>query len=389
MRRHQRFHEKVVLCVLITLGSLGLLFMFWNGSQLQETDNIVTETIYRKDLPKVVIANATKLVLKPKCQGNKTFVDLPTFNQQPQHIKNFLMYKHCREFDMIQNVPDKCGGREGSRNVFLLLVVKSDPFNQDRREMVRKTWGKEREFRGVLIRRVFISGISPDLKERKKLNQLLAMENREHSDILQWDFLDTFFNLTLKQYKLLQWVNDFCPSAQFLFNGDDDVFANSDNMVDYLLSVKAHQHLFVGHLIHGVGPIREKWSKYYVPELVTTINSYPPYIGGGGILMSLYTARIIYHKAQDLELYPIDDVFLGMCLAKAGLAPHSHIGFRTTGVRVPSTQDDSFNPCYYRELLLVHRFRPYELLLMWDAVHNANLKCAYSSQKSMLEKRSV
>ncbi|XP_078279715.1 N-acetyllactosaminide beta-1,3-N-acetylglucosaminyltransferase 3-like [Rhinoraja longicauda] len=382
MRKFQRFLEKVVLCVLITLG---LVFVFWNDGPLQETDDIVTEAIHPKDSPKLVV---DAIRLKPKCRGNKTFLDQPAFDQQPQHIKNFLMYKHCREFDMIQNVPNKCGGQEASRNVFLLLVVKSDPFNQDRRDMVRKTWGKEREFQGVQIRRVFISAVSPDQKERKKLNWLLAAENREHGDILQWDFLDTFFNLTLKQYKLLQWVNEFCPSARFIFNGDDDVFANTDNMVDYLLGVKSHQHLYVGHLIYGVGPIREKWSKYYVPELVTTSHSYPPYIGGGGILMSVYTANIIYRTAKILELYPIDDVFLGMCLAKAGLAPNSHMGFRTAGIKVPSIQDDSFNPCYYRELLLVHRFRPYELLLMWDAVHNASLRCAYSPQRTALEERS-
>ncbi|XP_059815290.1 N-acetyllactosaminide beta-1,3-N-acetylglucosaminyltransferase 3-like [Hypanus sabinus] len=385
MRRHRRFHEKVVLGVLITLG---LFFMFWDNVRLRETGD-VAETVHRKDLPKVVTADATRSVLKPKCHANTTLLHLSSFHQENEHIKNFLLYKHCREFDMIENVPDKCGGREGSHNVFLLLVIKSDPFNQDRREVVRKSWGKEREFNGVLIKRVFISGVSPDQKENRKLNQLLAMENREHRDVLQWDFLDTFFNLTLKQYKLLQWVSEYCPSAKFIFNGDDDAFVNTDNMVDYLLGMKVLQHLFVGHLIYGVGPIREKWSKYYVPEIVTTIKSYPPYAGGGRILMSVYTAHIIYHIAQDLELFPIDDVFLGMCLAKAGLAPRSHSGFRTAGISVPSTQGESFNPCYYRELLLVHRFRPFELLLMWDAVHDANLKCARAPQKSASTERTT
>ncbi|XP_059819071.1 N-acetyllactosaminide beta-1,3-N-acetylglucosaminyltransferase 3-like [Hypanus sabinus] len=385
MSRHRRFHEKVVLGVLITLG---LFFMFWDNIRRRETD-VVAETVHLNDLPKVVTGDVTESVLKPKCHANKTLLHLSSFHQEKEHIKNFLMYKHCREFVMIQNVPDQCGGREGSQNVFLLLVIKSHPFNHDRREMIRKTWGREREFNGVLIKRVFISGVSSDQNESRKLNQLLAMENREHRDILQWDFLDTFFNLTLKQYKSLQWVSEFCPSAKFIFNGDDDVFANTDNMVDYLLGMKVHQHLFVGHLVYGFGPKRQKSSKYYVPEIVTTIKSFPPYFSGAGILMSVYTAHIIYHIAQDLELFPIDDVFLGMCLAKAGLAPHSHSGFRTAGVRVPSTLDESFNPCYYRELLLVHHFRPFELLLMWDAVHDANLKCVRAPQKSESTERTT
>ncbi|XP_067824579.1 N-acetyllactosaminide beta-1,3-N-acetylglucosaminyltransferase 3-like [Heptranchias perlo] len=349
------------------------------------------ETIQSSRLHNVIAISAEKPKLASTCKENRTVLDLPEFMEQPQHIQNYLKYKHCREFNIVQNVPDKCGGRERSQDVFLLLVIKSDPFNHDRRDMVRKTWGKERKFRGVQIRRVFISAVTPNQREWRKLNRLLAMENREHQDILQWDFLDTFFNLTLKQYKLLQWVNDYCPKAQFIFNGDDDVFVNSDNMVDYLLSVeegkKGGQHLYVGYLIYGVGPIRDEWSKYYIPEVVTTSRSYPPYIGGGGILMSSYTAKVIYGVSRELELYPIDDVFFGMCLEKAGLSPKSHMGFRTAGMRVPSPREDSFNPCYYRELLLVHRFQPYELLLMWDAVHNISLKCARSPQRAKLEQK--
>lgn len=34
------------------------------------------------------------------------------------------------------------------------------------------------------------------------------------------------------------------------------VFAHTDNMVAYLQSHNPDQHLFVGHLIHNVGPIR-------------------------------------------------------------------------------------------------------------------------------------
>ncbi|XP_059817461.1 N-acetyllactosaminide beta-1,3-N-acetylglucosaminyltransferase 3-like [Hypanus sabinus] len=385
MSRHRRFHEKVVLGVLITLG---LFFMFWDNDQCRETD-VVAETVHRNDLPKVVTGDATESVLKPKCHANTTLVHLSSFHQEKEHIKNYLMYKHCREFDMIQNVPDKCGGREGSQNVFLLLVIKSHPFNQDRWEMIRKTWGKEREFNGVLIKRVFISGVSSDQNENRKLNQLLAMENREYRDILQWDFLDTFYNLTLKQYKLLQWVSEFCPSAKFIFSADDDAFVNTDNMVDYLLGMKVQQHLFMGRLIYGFGPKRQKSSKYYIPEILTTIKFYPPYISGAGILMSVYTAHIIFHIAQDLELYPIDDVFFGMYLAKAGLAPHHHSGFRTAGFSVPSTQDESFNPCYYRELLLVHRIRTFEMLLLWDAVHDANLKCVHAPQTSASTERTT
>ncbi|XP_041059673.1 N-acetyllactosaminide beta-1,3-N-acetylglucosaminyltransferase 3-like [Carcharodon carcharias] len=373
MRHHFRLFEKVAL---VCIGVLGLVFIFTHNSPSQRIDGVPKKTIHPISSQKISIEKPKPA---PLCKENASVLILKNFAKEPPHIKDFLTYKHCRKFNLIQNVPEKCGGRERSHDVFLLLVIKSNPINHDRREMVRRTWGKEQEFRGVQIRRVFITAVSTDQHEQWKLNWLLDLENRQHQDILQWDFLDTFFNLTLKQYKLMEWMDHYCPKAQFIFNGDDDVFVNIDNTVEYLLSMDASQHLYVGYLIYMVGPIREKWSKYYVSELVTAAKSYPPYIAGGGILMSRHTAGIIYKMARIIEFLPIDDVFMGMCLEKAGLAPKSHMGFRVVGVRVPSPQDDSFNPCYYRELILVHRFKPYELLLMWEAVHNSSLRCGRSS----------
>lgn len=39
----------------------------------------------------------------------------------------------------------------------------------------------------------------------------------------------------------------------------------------------------------------------------------------------------------------------------------------------------SFDPCFYRDLLLVHRFLPFEMLLMWDALNQPQLLCGRQS----------
>lgn len=173
----------------------------------------------------------------------------------------------------------------------------------------------------------------------------------------------------------LQWQETRCTNASFILNGDDDVFAHTNNMVSYLQGYNPDHHLFVGHLIYNVGPIRIPWSKYYVPNIVTQEEYYPPYCGGGGFLLSRFTAAALRRAARTLDLFPIDDVFLGMCLKHEGLKPASHSGIRTAGVWAPSARLSSFDPCFYRELLLVHRFLPYEMLLMWDALSQTNLTC--------------
>lgn len=328
--------------------------------------------------------NSTYVFSWPKCQQNTSAANIAEFNSLPNSIKDFLYYRHCRHFSMLLDIPDKCGGADKSGEVFLLLVIKSSPGNYERREVLRKTWGEERLHNGVWIRRIFISGTTESGFEKERLNKLLELEQQEHNDILQWDFSDTFYNLTLKQILFLEWMERNCPNAHFLLNGDDDVFANTDNMVEYLQSLNDNdgsQHLFTGHLIQNVGPIRSPNSKYYIPVQVQESNSYPPYCGGGGFLLSGYTASVIYNMSQSITILPIDDVYMGMCLAKAGLGPTSHMGVKTAGQHVPSHSIDQYHPCFYKEVLLVHRFLPAQMYLMWHRVHDPNLRCGLSSQK--------
>ncbi|XP_054837484.1 N-acetyllactosaminide beta-1,3-N-acetylglucosaminyltransferase 3 [Eublepharis macularius] len=370
----RRWCRKLEVAILSFVGFTGFLFLLQNndnGPVLKEVIDTSRTIPPIQDNP----PNPPKAIAE--CRENVSVANISGFVGLPDHIKDFLRYKHCKEFPLLLDMPDKCGGPDKSYNVFLLLAIKSSPGNYERREIIRKTWGQERMYAGVQIRRIFLSGGVANPRDARKLNQLLKIEAEENGDILQWGFHDSFFNLTLKQVLFHSWMEARCPGVRFVFNGDDDVFANTDNIIHYLLDVPGagDEHLFVGQLITNVGPIREKWSKYYVPEQVTTSKSYPPYCGGGGLLMSGYTLRTIYKESLGIELFPIDDVYLGMCLQKAGLAPSSHMGIRTVGVRVPSSRLESFDPCYYKELLLVHRFVPYEMLVMWRAIHQRNLIC--------------
>ncbi|XP_045927319.1 N-acetyllactosaminide beta-1,3-N-acetylglucosaminyltransferase 3-like [Micropterus dolomieu] len=314
----------------------------------------------------------------PRCEKNVSADKIPGFSFLPDRIKDFLYYHHCRHFPMLLDIPDKCGRADESADIFLLLVIKSPPLNYDRREVLRKTWAQDRLHNGVWIKRIFISGTSSTGLGKTKLNKLLALEQEEHNDILQWDFNESFLNLTLKQILFLDWMERNCQNVRFLLNGDDDVFVNTNNAVEYLQGLKnndGRRHLFTGHLIRRVGPIRSSKSKYYVPLEVYKSNLYPPYCGGGGFIMSFYTALVIHRMSQSIPMIPIDDVYMGMCLAKAKLAPVSHMGVKTAGWHIPSRKLDQFDPCYVKELLLLHGFRPNDMYVMWETIQEPNLIC--------------
>ncbi|XP_040177358.1 acetylgalactosaminyl-O-glycosyl-glycoprotein beta-1,3-N-acetylglucosaminyltransferase-like [Rana temporaria] len=363
---------KVGSILLLCVGFVGLLFI------MQESKDKIEEIEDRPVFARHVICEPAiikKLERVSHCQENSSVKSIDGFSKLPEHIKDFLRYKHCRNFSQILNAPQKCGGRAESKGVFLLLAIKTSPGNYERRAIIRQTWGEENSYNGAHVRRIFLSGTSKTMSKDKRFRQLLKVESETYGDILQWNFHDTFFNLTLKQFLFHQWLEDNCPGAHFIFNGDDDVFVNTFNVVTYLSGLKADDHLFVGQLITNVVPDRDSDSKYYVPIQVTSSNSYPMYCAGGGILLSRFTALTIYNKSLEIPLIPIDDVYLGMCLAKAGLVPASHMGMRTGGVSVPSEKFDSLDPCYYRELLMVHRFVPYQMLVMWKAIQDPHLNC--------------
>ncbi|XP_043946563.1 N-acetyllactosaminide beta-1,3-N-acetylglucosaminyltransferase 3-like [Protopterus annectens] len=316
-----------------------------------------------------------------QCKENTSVANIKGFSGLFEHIKDFLKYKHCRNFPIIHDAPMKCGGSEQSDKIFLLLVIKSSPKFYTRRQTIRKTWGEERKYEGVQIRLLFILGVHSDQKESKKLQQLLSIESKENGDILQWDFYDTFFNLTLKQVLFFAWLQQNCPHVNFLLNADDDVFVNSDAVVQYLLSLngnKGDKHLFVGQLVTVVFLETRKSSKYYVPEQVTSRRRFPPYCAGGGYLLSAFTARHIHKASLNVAFIPIDDIYIGMCLDWAGLKPELHVGIQTGDQKVPSNFQNSFDPCYYKELLVFHRFTPYEIFVMWKAIHDPDTKCGFS-----------
>uniref|UniRef100_A0A3Q0RK69 Hexosyltransferase n=1 Tax=Amphilophus citrinellus TaxID=61819 RepID=A0A3Q0RK69_AMPCI len=358
------------LCIIVTLYKCRL-------EKVQNKSKLVDDVI-QTNLPSTT---SPYIYSWPKCQQNMSAANITNFNSLPGHIQDFLYYRHCRHFPMLLDIPDKCGGSNRSAEVFLLLVIKSSPGNYDRREVLRKTWAEERLHNGVWIRTLFISGTTGTGFEKERMNKLLEMEQHENNDILQWDFNDTFYNLTLKQILFLEWMERNCPHVHFILNGDDDVLANTDNMVEYLQHFKnnvGQKHLFTGYLLENTGPIRSPYSKYYVPVQVQESDSYPPYCSGGGFLLSGYTALIIYTVSHSIPLHPIDDAYFGLCLAEARLQPESHAGVKLSGLYLSSSKADGYDPCFYRGTLLVHRFLSAHMYLMWHQIHDPNLKCSSS-----------
>uniref|UniRef100_A0A4W5P554 Hexosyltransferase n=1 Tax=Hucho hucho TaxID=62062 RepID=A0A4W5P554_9TELE len=294
----------------------------------------------------------TKSRLK-KDEGTKAVPVLPT--RPPFYFEGYLRDKDNRDFILLMDQLGKCSGEP-----YMLIAIKSVVADFERRQVVRRTCGREGVFQdGQTVKTVFLLGVPRNKTALPLWDRLLAYESHNFGDILLWDFEDTFFNLTLKETHFLQWVNDSCSNVQFIFKGDADVYVNIENILEMLKGQKPDKDLFVGDIIHHAHPIRRRSSKYFVPEFVYGQTMYPSYAGGGA--------------CQQVELFPIDDVFLGMCLQRIG----HHEGFRTFGIVRPSAAPhlQVFDPCFYRELMVVHSLTVPQIWFMWNLLHDPQLSC--------------
>ncbi|XP_069830563.1 UDP-GlcNAc:betaGal beta-1,3-N-acetylglucosaminyltransferase 7 isoform X2 [Dendropsophus ebraccatus] len=308
-------------------------------------------------------------VTSTNCTANGNLTNLDWFKSLEPNFQQFILYRHCRYFPMIMNNPQKCYG-----DIDLLIVVKSIITQHDRREVIRKTWGKEKEVNGKKIRTVFLLGTAMKDEERANYQKLLEFENQIYGDILQWDFLDSFFNLTLKEVHFLKWMTIYCEHVSYIFKGDDDVFVSPDNILDYLDGNNSPD-LFLGDVLYKARPIRRKDNKYYIPTSLYDKSLYPPYAGGGGFVMAGSLVKRLLKASETLDLYPIDDVFLGMCLEIVKVNPIMHEGFKTFGIVRNKNSKMNKDPCFFRSMLVVHKLLPPDLLQMWELVHS-NLTCS-------------
>ncbi|KAK1803932.1 hypothetical protein P4O66_003871 [Electrophorus voltai] len=275
--------------------------------------------------------------------------------------------KLSQDYPLLIEPPTVCA----NQSAMLLLAIKSQTKNFENRQAIRQTWGHSglvqgRVGMGGLVQRVFLLAKSAVLEDSKEMMDL-EKESKSYGDIIMWDFLDTFFNLTLKDILFWEWFSEHCQNARFVFKGDDDVFVRTPALLDYLQkeeevhsapnSRKKIKDFVVGDVIKRANPLRLKSSKYYIPESFYK-GMYPAYAGGGGVIYSGALVLRLFQVSKRVHLFPIDDVYVGMCLQRLRIVPVDQSGFLTFDF----SQEEAKNPCAYHTILLVHKRSPSEVL---------------------------
>lgn len=222
-------------------------------------------------------------------------------------------------------------------NLRLVLVVKSALGNRKRRDAIRRSWGFEGRFSDVHIRRVFVVGTGDPATQ-----DAIDAEHTEHSDLVQADFVDAYYNNTIKTMTGFRWVFHHCSAAEFAFFVDDDYYVSMKNLLRFLRnplglspsddadprSLVLHGRLFAGYVFPSSRPMRHRFSKWYLSLDEYPFSRFPPYVTAGAFVLSAPALRDMYRISEYTRHFRFDDIYLGIVAKKAGVVPLHSDRFR-------------------------------------------------------------
>ncbi|XP_043835917.1 beta-1,3-galactosyltransferase 2-like [Dromiciops gliroides] len=267
-------------------------------------------------------------------------------------------------FPFLLNHPNKCKVFGGAP--FLLMLVMTQPQDQVLRDAIRHTWGNETIVPAVIIRRLFLIGLSSDFSYHHLLE-----EDEKHGDLLQVGFLDTYHNQTLKTLMGLEWVAQFCPMTYYVLKVNGNVFLNPRFLVQVILKPEQQRRpdFITGCIYRNRIPIRRQSHPQYMPLNMFSHARYPPYCCSPGYVLSGPLALKVLSIARRVPAVHLEDVFVGLCLHQLRVEP------------TPSPPNTFlmfgrlYNRCDFRGFALVHPFKHQELLLVWPDFQKANTPC--------------
>ncbi|XP_064820138.1 beta-1,3-galactosyltransferase 1-like isoform X2 [Oncorhynchus masou masou] len=282
----------------------------------------------------------------------------PYVSPGPYHVE------YPSEYIFILDEPEKC--RE--QNPFLVLMVPVAPYNREAREAVRRTWGSERQVLGREVCLFFLLGL-PSGEETEQLQEKVLQESKEHQDLLQSNFIDSYKNLTIKTMVMMEWLSSRCPNASYAMKIDSDMFLNVNTLVNMLLHAPT-QNYMTGLVARWGAVLRDRNSKWYLPKEVFPEPVYPPYALGLGYVFTLDLPRKLVEASRHVKAVYIEDVYLGLCMRHLGIRPTDPpSGNLFQGYA--GAQDR----CHYMAVITTILDTPQELLDIWRNMHQPGPVC--------------
>jgi hypothetical protein len=220
-----------------------------------------------------------------------------------EHTYNFTL-------NPVQNVPE-CSlstniGTSNTRptRLLALALVMVAPEFFEKRTAIRETWANSNQTANK-IRVLFVLGLA----DNTRIADLIRHESAKFNDIIQEDFYDSYYRITLKVIGALKWVAEFCPNVEFVLRINDHVVVNTPKLVRFLNSTFAevqsktsrfskYENTIWGRIWNFSMPDRNPKHKWHVSRSDYNFSHFLPYMEGTFFIMTRDLAVNVYNMSR-------------------------------------------------------------------------------------------
>lgn len=266
------------------------------------------------------------------------------------------------------------------QKIDILIIISSAPSEYAQRRTIRQTWGSRCNQIDSRIKCVFVIGNfrnasanidnirtfpSKVVDDSYNKSQLIK-ESKDFKDIVQFDFIDSYGNLTYKTLSGLKWAVHVCTSAEYVMKTDTDMFVNTELLP--LLVQTAPRTVFMGGFCWGPSfPNRDIFSKWFVSYKSYRHHQFPPMCSGTGYIMSRDVVQLILRKSRNIPFFHLEDVYISLCIQKTAVTPVKLAGF--------SNLMTKFEDCelYKNNVITSHYMNQEVLYDYWQKLKSCNI----------------
>lgn len=263
----------------------------------------------------------------------------------------------------------------------MLVYSKCSAEQAQLRQTIRQTWANKQQMSAKNMTVVFVLGslMLEQGKSRRGKEDMeeLLLEQQHNNDILMFDFIDHYTNLTLKTINVLRWFAS--TNMSFLVKCDADVLVNWQvilGLVDDTRRVVGNEFI-LGNRIGNL-PQRNVESKWFMPNRVYNGTEYPDFVSGTAYVMTAGAAKQIISKYYHLSYLYLEDVFItGVCRAAAHITLVPSEKFLTT--REGGVENK------WNKIASVHGYTKIDLIKQWLDIQTAQSLAPTTTPVHILE----
>lgn len=226
-------------------------------------------------------------------------------------------------YTCVYSASNKCTKHQSPK---LVIAVKSALQHFEHRNAIRRTWGLENRFPNVTIKVLFFVGV--ERYHTDEVREKIRDESLLFEDLVQFDFIDDYFNNTIKTMMSFRWMFERCPNGEYYFFSDDDMYVSVKNLLEYVGNVSTwnrneeskNDFLYSGYVFKSA-PHRYYGSKWRVTLDEYPWDRWPPYVTAGAYVLNNKAMKFMYLGSLYTKHFRFDDIYLGIVAKKLGIAP--------------------------------------------------------------------